>query len=109
MRSKDLMEEQFASLSEFPNYTISSYGRVVNNVTGREIKPFMSEGFLQVRLVNDTRQRTFTLHRLVAMLFLSGYDRHRRVIFRNDNRRDVGILNLEHAEQRVRTSEIDDY
>lgn len=109
MDRKNLIEEQFASLQEFPNYVISSYGRVINKKTDREIRPFMSEGFLQVRLVNGARQRTFTLHRLVAMLFLDGYDRHRRVIFRNDNRRDVGILNLEHASQRVRTSEIDSY
>lgn len=109
MRRKDLLEEQFGELSEFPNYAISSYGRVINKLTDREIQPYMSDGFLQVRLTNEERQRSFTLHRLIAMIFMADYDRTRRVSFKTPDRRDCSIFNLYHSDQGVRTSEKDGY
>lgn len=100
--------EKFAELKAFPNYRISDSGRVINKTNGHEIRPYKSgEGFLQVRLSNAKETRTFTLHRLVAYLFMKDYEPDKRLKFKNEDRKDCNVRNLVHSSQGVRPMERD--
>lgn len=55
----------------FENYVISENGTVTNLNTGRVLKPSLNEnGYLYVALWKENKQRSQTLHRLVATAYL---------------------------------------
>ena len=62
--------EQWKQVSEFPNYMVSSFGRVMNITTFRVLKPWLSKDYLCVNLCKDGEVSTKTIHRLVAKAFL---------------------------------------
>ena len=64
--------EQWRTISGFPHYLISSFGRVMNIRTFRVLKPGMNytNGYLYVILYKDGEMSTKTIHRLVAEAFI---------------------------------------
>ena len=63
--------EQWMQVSEFPNYMVSSHGRVMNIRTFRVLKPQMkSNGYLCVVLSSNGKASTKTIHRIVAKAFI---------------------------------------
>ena len=63
--------EQWMQVSGFPNYMISSCGRVMNIRTFRVLKPQMnSSGYLYVDLCKDGEKSNKRIHRLVAEAFI---------------------------------------
>ena len=64
--------EQWMQVSEFPNYMISSCGRVMNIRTFRVLKPQMNytTGYLFVVLCKDGEKSNKRIHRLVAEAFI---------------------------------------
>lgn len=67
------MGELWVPIKEFPSYSISSYGRVVNEDTKRPIKrSFTKQGALKVGLVRGGTQYTRSVTVLVAEAFVEG-------------------------------------
>lgn len=76
-------KEIFKSIKGFPNYEISSYGRILflgkswdagrNIITkGKKIKkPNISKGYYQTTIFNDSKGKVVRPHRLVAEHFLN--------------------------------------
>ena len=63
--------EQWCLISEFPNYMVSSCGRVMNITTFKVLKPGMNGcGYLCVSLYKDGKASTKTIHRIVAKAFI---------------------------------------
>ena len=64
--------QQWMQVSEFPNYMISSCGRVMNIKTFRVLKPAMNytTGYLYVNLYKDGEMSNKRIHRLVAEAFI---------------------------------------
>ena len=63
--------EQWKQVSEFPNYMVSSSGRVMNIKTFNVLKPATnSYGYLYVNLCKDGDVSIKTIHRLVADAFI---------------------------------------
>ena len=63
--------EQWNQVSKFPNYMISSCGRVMNIRTFRVLKPGMDrKGYLFVILCSNIEMSTMRIHRLVANAFI---------------------------------------
>lgn len=64
----------FKVISEFPNYSVSNEGVVINNKTGRELKQFIrqsrSTAYKQVFLYNADGRKSVLVHRLVAQAFI---------------------------------------
>lgn len=61
----------FVVIKDFPNYSISEDGIVINNRTGRVLKGGLdSDGYLQVTLCDKGRRRSCKVHREVALTFL---------------------------------------
>lgn len=71
----EILEEEWVPIREFPDYSISNYGRVASHITDRELKSRPSGwGYLQVILRRDNKSYTKTVHDLVAHEFINGWD-----------------------------------
>lgn len=62
--------EEWRSVEDYPNYEVSSLGRVRNVRTGRVLKNgYFKNGYVKITLTNG-KPRTFTMHSLVAHAFI---------------------------------------
>ena len=61
-------------INQAPNYSITDTGAVINNNTGRIMKPIiMKDGYIKYNLmVEPKNQKPFMAHRLVAEAFCEG-------------------------------------
>jgi predicted transcriptional regulator len=58
-------------IKEYGHYYVSESGRVVNGVTGRVVVPHNDiGGYPRIRLMNNRKQTSYALHRVVAMAFI---------------------------------------
>lgn len=87
--------EIWKPLKNFPSYNGSSEGRIMNIKTQRIMKSFVnSDGYLQVCLRKNNKQYTVKVSKVIAETFLGehpGMD----VTYKNGNRLDIDICNLE--------------
>lgn len=64
-------DEIWAAVPGFPNYSISSHGRLRREKTGRLLKVGPGKkGYLKIALRHEGRGQTFRIHSLVAAVFL---------------------------------------
>ena len=66
--------ERWIEIADFPNYEVSSLGRVRNRDSGVILKTYLNKqnGYETVRLWDGGRHVTKTIHRLVADTFYDG-------------------------------------
>lgn len=58
-------------LKDYPNYSVNSLGEVYSIRRDKILKPYINHrGYEQVRLYNKAGSKMFTVHRLVAEMFL---------------------------------------
>ena len=87
--------EQWMQVSGFPNYMISSVGRVMNITTFRILKPGInSSGYLGVVLSSNVEVSSKTIHRLVAKAFILNLTDLPCVDHKNRNSLNNHISNL---------------
>ena len=86
--------EQWCLISEFPNYMISSCGRVMNIRTFRFLKPFLRYGYLSVGLYKDSEVSAKTIHRLVAKAFILNLTNLPCVDHKDRNEKNNHLYNL---------------
>lgn len=69
------MDELWSVIDDYPNYSVSSLGRIRNNTTGRFIKPRPAwNGYMRVCLYDGHgRPQEALVHRLVARAFCEGF------------------------------------
>ena len=94
--------EQWRTISEFPNYMISSVGRVMNIRTFKVLKPGMNDttGYLYVNLCKDGDVSCKTIHRLVAKAFILNLTNIPNVDHIDRKRLNNHILNLRWCSKR---------
>lgn len=67
------MDTQWARIQEFPDYSISNYGEVVNEHTQRLMRLSTTlQGAIKVNLVNEEGRSTRSVKVLVAEAFVNG-------------------------------------
>lgn len=90
------MEELFVPIEGYPNYVVSSYGRVINTKFDRDLVPTLDvrTDTQKVTLYNNGIPRTFYLHRLVAKGFFLNYQEDLEVGFLNGKKNDCSITNI---------------
>ncbi len=66
-----IINEEWRSIDEYINYQVSNIGRVRRADTGKILKPkILKNGYYQVGLYKDGKQKPFYTHRLVASEFI---------------------------------------
>ena len=68
------MIENFHTINNYENYSVSNFGRVINNKTNRLLKPSGGK-YLHVTLSVNNVQKSFNVHRLVAETFIGLSDK----------------------------------
>jgi len=77
-------------------YSVSSYGNVKNDVTGRVYKLCAnSRGYIIVTLRLNNEFKAHSVHRLVALCFIANTENKPQVNHINGNRTDNNVKNLE--------------
>ena len=66
---KDLENEIWKKIPEYPNYSISSKGRIKNDNTQLLLRPSTVCGYYKVRLSNNGEIKDYVLHRLIYKIF----------------------------------------
>jgi len=91
------MEEEFRVIEDHPVYSVSNYGRVRNNHTGRILKATRNptNGWYTVDLRSARRTTTRALPRLVAETFLpESEDPNTSILHRDGDRANCAADNL---------------
>jgi hypothetical protein len=87
--------EEWLPIKDFDNYKISSLGRVCNINTGRMLKLILSGGYFKIRLSQNHNEKGFSVHRLVALAFISNPENKPQVNHKDKNRSNNNVSNLE--------------
>lgn len=91
-----MTNEEWRSIKEFPNYQVSSFGRIKNCQSGKILKGSPQRGYDRVFLKNKSIAKTTKTHRLVAAAFLGEpSDNKMTVNHKNFNTLDNRADNLE--------------
>ena len=107
LKVKFKLKETWKTINGFLNYEVSTYGNVRNVKTGKILKPFKrSDGYLEVKLYNNIKRQTLSIHTLVAKAFLPKTNLNPdgsiikgrfQVNHKNEVKTDNNLLNLEYA------------
>ena len=93
------LEEIWGDIKGFPNYQVSTLGRVRNKQTGYLITPLLgSSGYLTVRIrrrSGDHDKPALNIHRIVAETFLDGHQPDLQVNHKDGNKLNNRLDNLE--------------
>lgn len=90
--------ELWRAVNGYPNYQVSSHGRVRNTKTGRILKPSTDTGgYLQVILMHDHHRGTKRVHKLVSDAFLDNPENKYCCDHKNGNKTDNNVSNLRYA------------
>lgn len=78
------MQEEYRVINDYPNYSVSNWGRVRNDKTGK-ILDFKNRGFgyVDVILYKNKSKTIRSVHKLVATAFIPNDEKYRHVIHLN--------------------------
>ena len=77
------------------NYSVSSTGRVRNDLTSRELNPSTQQDYKHTTLQINGKSKRFRVHRLVAIAFIPNPENKPYVNHLNGNKSDNRVENLE--------------
>ena len=96
---KDVPEtERFAPIEGFPDYQITSHGRVFSLKYGkmRELKPCKDkDGYMRLSLYKNGKEYKKTVHRLVALAFIPNPENKNEINHIDENKTNNHVSNLE--------------
>ena len=87
--------EEWKTITDFPNYEVSSFGNIKNNKTGKDLKINVKSGYYNISLTNETIYKTFKVHRLVALAFIENPENKSDVNHMDKNKLNNYLSNLE--------------
>lgn len=88
--------EQWRIIQGFENYAVSSHGEVMNKKTGKLLRPNTDQkGYLEVWLSSNGKRKKFSVHRLVALSFLTNEKGKPQVNHIDGNKSNNDVSNLE--------------
>ena len=90
-----MIDEIFKTITDFPNYSVSTLGNVRIDFTGFVVKQYSDkDGYKIVSLSRNKKSSTQRVHRLVAKTYLPNYDNLPLVDHRNRTVDDNRLINL---------------
>ena len=88
--------EIFREIPNYPDYQITSWGRVYNKKTEKFIRQEPTDkGYLRADLFNEEGRKHMKVHRLVASAFVPNPDGKPQVNHIDGNKRNNSYINLE--------------
>lgn len=88
--------EEWKTIEGYENYEVSTAGQVRNKKTGKILKQWKNNrGYLKVNLCKNGKQKCFSVHRLVAIHFITNPHNLPEVNHINENKEDNSVDNLE--------------
>jgi hypothetical protein len=87
--------EEWRVINDFPNYSVSNFGNVMNTKTNKKMKLCNKSGYYHIGLTNNIRRNTFKVHRLVAMSFIENSENKPEVNHKDKNKLNNNVSNLE--------------
>lgn len=93
----NLPNEEWTSIINYPNYLVSSCGRIMNKRTKRLLKAYLNNnGYYSVNLWKNNKGKTLQIHPLVYSNFTKDYNLNGYVINHIDgNKKNNSLKNLE--------------
>lgn len=92
----DWVEENELPVPNFPKYTVTRKGEVINRFGAPIKQEVTNKGYLRVSLCNsDIKHKRFLVHRLVAFLFIPNPNNLPQVNHINGDKTDNRVENLE--------------
>lgn len=92
--------EEFRTIEGHEKYSISNLGRVMNNKTGRFLKPSDNgRGYLHVAWRHDKKKKFFTIHRLIANAFIPKIEGKDYVDHIDNDKKNNSLENLRWCSQ----------
>jgi hypothetical protein len=90
------LNNEWRLIDGFDDYAISRSGIVMNDLTGRQMKPYLSNvGYLNIKLLtNEGLLQHQSIHRLVAKAFLVNTDMLPHIDHIDRNKRNNNVDNL---------------
>lgn len=91
------MKEEWRTIEEYPDYEISSFGRVKSLKFGKEkiLKQAINKGYFYVGLHKDNKRKNYFVHRLVATAFIPNPDNLPIINHKDENPSNNHLSNLE--------------
>ena len=89
--------EQWKVIDEYPKYSVSTFGRVKNNATGKLLAQSISNwGYCRVAIYADNKRKQLSVHRAVATAFIPNGNPERIQVNHIDcNKQNNNVQNLE--------------
>ena len=87
--------EEWRIIDNFPNYSVSNLGNIMNNQTNKPMKLHVKGGYCHVGLTNEIHKKTLKVHRLVGFAFIENPDNKPEINHKTKNTIDNTIYNLE--------------
>ena len=85
-----------ASIDGYPDYWISRCGKVWSDAgRGCFLKPWVSNGYYQVKLYDGRKRKNHKIHRLVASAFIPNPHNKEQINHKSGKRADNSVANLE--------------
>ena len=79
----------------YPNYEVSTHGRVYSCLTGKMLTGGDRRGYVRYQLMLEKKKKYVDGHRLVALAFLPNPDDFPQVNHKDHNRKNNNVNNLE--------------
>jgi hypothetical protein len=89
-----MSEEIYRVITEYPNYSISNFGNVKNK-NGDVLKQNLKEGLYRIGLCMNGKRNYYGIGQLVAKYFLNPDNNNFYVVYKNGNKLDNHVINLE--------------
>jgi hypothetical protein len=85
------MEEEYRKIKGYENYSVSNYGNIRNDVTGKILKASLNgQGYKRVRL----NGKTIKVHRLVSEAFIPNANNKKYIDHIDNDRTNNNVNNL---------------
>ena len=92
--------EEWKAIIDFPNYSISSLGVVINNKTKKIKAQYQQKiGYLQIKLYKNNIRKNYTHHQLMGLHFIPNPENYSQIDHINGIRNDNRIENLRWVNQ----------